>query len=242
MPGIEIHPLELARIELPAFHPEAPGTDTVYGFIVRDAGDCVLVDTGVGRGSALIDRLYGPTCVDLSAALGSVGVSMSDVTAIVNSHLHFDHCGNNSLFPGVPIFVQEAELKASQEASYTVEQWVRFSGARYKPISGSRHITARIEVRPTPGHTPGHQSVVVHSGERVEVIVAQASYTAAEFDFFARRSGDRQVSGSSEAEGFLRSNATWSEDAYLTSIDALLRLRPSRAYFSHDPRVWSREA
>ena len=240
MPDIEIHPLELARVELPAFHPEAPGIDTVYGFVVRYADDCVLIDTGVGRGSALIDKLYKPVCVDFSAALSSVGVSMSDVTAIVNSHLHFDHCGNNSLFPGVPIFVQETELKAAQEANYTVEQWVNFSGANYKPISGSQRITARIELQPTPGHTPGHQSAVVRSGGCVEVIVAQASYTAAEFELFARRQGDRLAPESSEAQNYLRSNATWSKDAYLTSVGALHRLRPSRAYFSHDPTVWAR--
>jgi len=240
MPDIEIHQLELARVELPAFHPEAPGTDTVYGYIVRDADDCVLIDTGIGRGSSLIDKLYKPVCVDFLTALGSVGVSVADVTAIVNSHLHFDHCGNNSHFPGVPIFVQKTELKAAQEPNYTVEQWVSFSGANYKPVSGSQRITASIELRQTPGHTPGHQSVLVRSGERMEVIVAQASYTAAEFEFFARRSSDPSMAESTRAQDFLRYNATWSKDAYLTSVSALHRLRPSRAYFSHDPTVWTR--
>ena len=240
MPDIEVTPLELARVELPEFHPGAPGTDTIYGFLVRDAKDCVLVDTGVGSGSDLIDRLYKPVCADLSAVLRDVGVSVAEITAIVNSHLHFDHCGNNSLFPSVPIFVQEAELNAAQEANYTVPEWVSFPGANYEPVSGSLSISASLELQPTPGHTPGHQFLVVRSGEQVEVIVAQASYTAAEFQLFANRAGEHQPQADAEAQEYLRSNATWSEDAYLASVASLHRLRPSRAYFSHDPIVWTR--
>lgn len=96
-------PLRLATVELPDFHPEAPGSDTIHGFVVRDGRDCILVDTGVGSGSRLIDRLYKPDRVDLAVALGRLGLQVDQITAIVNSHLHFDHCGNNSLFPGVPI-------------------------------------------------------------------------------------------------------------------------------------------
>ena len=101
MPGIDIEPLRLAQVELPDFHPEAPGFDAIYGFLVREGSDCILVDTGIGTGSPLIDRLYKPDRVELSVALAEVGSSLDQVTAIVNSHLHFDHCGNNSLFPGI---------------------------------------------------------------------------------------------------------------------------------------------
>jgi glyoxylase-like metal-dependent hydrolase (beta-lactamase superfamily II) len=240
MPDIEVTPLELARLELPEFHPEAPGIDTIYGFLVRDAENCVLVDTGVGSGSDLIDRLYKPVRADLSAVLLDVGVSVAEITAIVNSHLHFDHCGNNSLFPDVPIFVQEAELKAAQEANYTVPEWVSFPGANYEPVSGSRSISASLELQPTPGHTPGHQSLVVGSGKHLEVVVGQASYTAAEFQLFASRANENPAQVHAEAQEYLRSNATWSEEAYLASVASLHRLRPSRAYFSHDPIVWAR--
>ena len=122
MPDVEVTPLKLATLELPDFHPEAPGLDTIYGFLVRDADECILVDTGVGAGSDLIDRLYKPDRVDLEVALEGVGVSLDQVTAIVNSHLHFDHCGNNSLFPDVPIFVQQQELEAAQDPHYTVAE------------------------------------------------------------------------------------------------------------------------
>ncbi|MGH0035679.1 MAG: MBL fold metallo-hydrolase [Myxococcota bacterium] len=242
MPDVEVRPLELARVELPDSHPEAPGVDTIHGFIVRDERSCVLVDTGVGADSDLINGLYNPVCADLPAVLREAGVSLSEVTAVVNSHLHFDHCGNNPLFPGVPILVQEAELRASLAAGYTVPEWVRFAGANYEPISGRRALSPCIELMPTPGHTPGHQSVVVRSGEQVEVVVAQASYTAAEFQFFGRTAHDPVPEVAAGAQGFLRSNATWSEEAYLSSLAGLHRLRPDKAYFSHDPFVWTRAA
>ena len=91
--------------------------------------------------------------------LAKVGVSPGDITAIVNSHLHFDHCGNNSAFPGVPIYVQQAELKAAKEPHYTVPEWVWFPDAKYVPVQGThsisltgwsctRHLDIRLDISP----------------------------------------------------------------------------------------------
>ena len=232
MPQIDITQLRLARVELPEFHPEAPGSDVIHGFVVRDGGACVLVDTGVGTGSTLIDRLYKPDRVELADALAEAGTSLDDVTSVVNSHLHFDHCGNNALFPGVPIFVQKAELDAAREPRYTVPEWVDFPDARYVPVNGRHSISPNLELIPTPGHTPGHQSLLVRSGSRVEIIVAQAAYTAAEFQLFTADSDDPSLAP------FIESNAVWSRDSYIASIATLHGMLPQRAFFSHDPVAW----
>ena len=232
MPEIDITQLRLARVELPDFHPEAPGSDVIHGFLVRDGGDCILVDTGVGTGSALIDRLYRPQRVELSAALAKAGSSLDEVTAVVNSHLHFDHCGNNSLFPGVPIFVQKTELDAAREPQYTVPEWVEFPGASYVAVDGRHSISENLELVPTPGHTPGHQSLLVRSGEHVELVVAQAAYTAEEFQLFGSSTDPAAL------EPFIKSNAVWSREAYVSSLAALHQLRLRRAFFSHDPVAW----
>ena len=241
MPEIDVKPLRLARVELPDFHPEAPGSCAIYGFLVRDGGNCILVDTGVGTGNDLIDRLYKPDRVELSAALTGAGVSLDQVTAIVNSHLHFDHCGNNSLFPDVPIFVQQDELDAARQPDYTVSEWVDFPNASYVPVHGRHSISANLELVPTPGHTPGHQSLLVRAGSRVEIIVAQAAYTAAEFQLFL--TGSIEVPDGADYpafQAFIQSNATWSEKSYVASLTAIRRIRPQRAFFSHDPVVWER--
>jgi glyoxylase-like metal-dependent hydrolase (beta-lactamase superfamily II) len=239
MLDFEITPLELARVQLPDFHPAAPGIDTIHGFLVRDAEACVLVDTGVGVGSDGIDSLYRPERADLPAALRAAGTPVSEITAIVNSHLHFDHCGNNALFPGLPIYVQETELEASRAAHYTVPEWVGFEGASYVPVSGRRRISRCLELEPTPGHTPGHQSLVARSGEHVEIVVAQAAYSASEFQLFAGGLPRREADGDAAVQTCLRSNATWSADAYLDSVAKLHGMRPRKAYFSHDAKVWA---
>ena len=235
MPDFEIHQLELARVELPDFHPEAPGSDTVYGFLVRDDQACVLVDSGVGIGNKLIDRLYKPERTDLSAALAKAGACIRDITTVVNSHLHFDHCGNNFLFPGIPILVQEAELEAARQSHYTVPEWFDFVGANYVPIRGTHVISENLKILSTPGHTPGHQSLVASSEGNTEIVVAQAAYSAHEFQL----SYDSHTDASdAEMDRCIKSNATWSSESYMKSLDDLRRLGPDRAYFSHDSTVW----
>lgn len=216
----EILPILLAELALPALHPEGPGPCLVQGFVIRDGDATILVDTGVGEGSALIERLYAPKRRPLEHALAEAGVAIGDVSAVVCSHLHFDHCGGNRLFPGVPIWVQAAELAASREPHYTVPEWVDERGLRYERARGERALSARVRLVPTAGHTPGHQSVAVATPEGLALIVAQAAYSAREFESAAHgHAGD-----SGEA---------------LTHLHAL---HPRRAYFSHDDTIWTSEA
>lgn len=53
----------------------------------------------------------------------------SDVVALVNSHLHFDHCGNNRELRGIPTWVQQAEIAAARQPHYTVRACFDFEGA-----------------------------------------------------------------------------------------------------------------
>ena len=236
--AVELRQIRLAEFELPEFHPEAPGSDAVYGFVIMDRDMCVLVDTGIGTGSDPIDLWYKPRRVDLEQALGEVSLSVGQITAVVNTHLHFDHCGNNRLFPGTPILVQAAELEAAQQPRYTVAEWVDFPGASYVPIHGAHSLSENVQLIATPGHTPGHQSLVVRSQGRVDLIVGQAAYTAAEFRLFCRRhDGD-----AGELHRCIESNATWSREAYVASLEALECIQADRAYFSHDARAWERSA
>jgi N-acyl homoserine lactone hydrolase len=222
----EIVPLRVAELELPETHPEGPGPCEIFAFLVRDGEARFLVDTGVGEGSALIDRLYRPHRIDLLAALRELGSAASTLTAVVNSHLHFDHCGNNRLFPGIPIFVQEDEYEASSAAHYTVPAWVHFEDADYRKVRGRHRLSPHVELIPTPGHTPGHQSVLVETRRGSELVVAQAAYTQSEFASFG--TGNR--TGRADA---------WSLERYAASLGRLHSLQPVRAFFSHDSAAWS---
>jgi glyoxylase-like metal-dependent hydrolase (beta-lactamase superfamily II) len=183
--------------------------------------------------------LYKPRRIELEDALAEADVSVREITAIVNTHLHFDHCGNNRLFPGVPIYVQAAELEAAQQPHYTVPEWVNFARANYVPVRGAYSLSENLELLATPGHTPGHQSMLVRSRRRTDIIVGQAAYTAAEFQLFCgRRNGEHDAA----LHRCIASNATWSAEAYVASLEALVQAGPDRAFFSHDQLVWTRAA
>jgi N-acyl homoserine lactone hydrolase len=88
------------------------------------------------------------------------------VAVVVNTHLHFDHCGGNRLFPGLPIHVQRRELEDARTAeNYTVREWVDFPGATYVEHDGEAEILPGVRLLPAPGHTAGHQIVVVETDE-----------------------------------------------------------------------------
>ena len=154
--------------------------------------------------------------------LARFGIESADVDIVVNSHLHFDHCGNNRLFSNAEFFVQEAELETARRGGYTVRPWFDFDGARITPVQGDVVIIPGVSAVSTPGHTPGHQSLVVEmEGARV-VIAAQAAFTADEY----RRDGDPDVQAH---DGLQRQ--------YVESIARLKLLAADRVYFSHDATV-----
>ncbi|HEY3022557.1 MAG TPA: MBL fold metallo-hydrolase, partial [Actinomycetota bacterium] len=87
-----------------------------------------------------------------------------DAACVINTHLHFDHCGGNRLFPGVPIHVQARELADARSlADHTIREWVDFDGATYVEHEGEVELLPGIRLLPAPGHTDGHEVVVVET-------------------------------------------------------------------------------
>ena len=94
--------------------PARPRVEPVYGYLVRRPEGLLLFDTGMGANPD-VDAHYRPTRRPLEQALEQVGVTKDDVTMVVNCHLHFDHCGGNPLFTGVPIIVKSQELATARK-------------------------------------------------------------------------------------------------------------------------------
>ena len=105
-----------------------------------------------------------------------------DVVRVINTHLHFDHCGGNRLFPRTPIHVQRREREAAREPGYTIPEWVEFEGATYVELDGEAEIVPGVQVLPTPGHSPGHQSVLVDTDEGLVVVAGDVAYRWEDFD------------------------------------------------------------
>lgn len=215
-----IHRLLLAEMTCPDFHP-TPGEDVeVFGYLVEHPDGAVLVDTGIGSDNDFLNRAYQPRHVPLAKALAVHGRRLSDVVAVVNSHLHFDHCGNNREFSGIPTWVQEAEVAAARQPHYTVREWFDFEGAALEIVDGEAEVLPGLRLLPTPGHTPGHQSLLVEGGGRRALVVAQAAYTLAEW-------GEGPNAVPSSAEGL--------RESYVESFGRLRQLAADEVYLSHDP-------
>jgi N-acyl homoserine lactone hydrolase len=102
-----------------------------------------------------------------------------EVVCVINTHLHFDHCGGNRLFPGVPIHVQARELAdaRAEPDEYTVRDWVDFDGASYVEHDGEAEVLPGIRLLPAPGHTRGHQCVLVDTPDGLIVLGGDVAYS-----------------------------------------------------------------
>ena len=224
----DIKPLHLADVTLPAGTPRAGEVCPVYGFVVTHPAGAVVVDTGIGEGQPGIEALYRPVRRPLAEHLSALKIAPADVVLVINTHLHFDHCGDNRLFPGTPVLVQRAEYEAAQESAYTVPDWVNFPRARFQLLDGEAEALAGVTIIPTPGHTPGHQSVLLTTSDGPVIIAGQAAYTAEEY--------------SNPERPHLRGlEMAWDRKKCLESLQRLRGLGPRLVYFSHDPTIWEAE-
>jgi 4-pyridoxolactonase len=102
----------------------------------------------------------------IPAQLELAGFAISDVTTLVNSHLHFDHVGGNKHFQGVKNVVHEQELAQARNHEpfeffgYSDKTW-DYEGANFEPVSGDFDLVKGLFLFETPGHTIGHYSLLV---------------------------------------------------------------------------------
>ena len=144
------------------------------GFVhtIEHQDGLVLVDTGMIDSTPELDAEWSPTPHPLDPEL------VRRVAVVINTHLHFDHCGGNRLFPGVPIHVQARELAdARTQDGYTIREWVDFPGATYVEHGGEAEILAGVRLVPAPGHSEGHQIVVVETDEGPVVLGGDVGYS-----------------------------------------------------------------
>jgi N-acyl homoserine lactone hydrolase len=160
MPSVDVRPLHMGDAVV------EEKTYPYFAYVLVHPRGLVLVDTGMLDSHPEIDDVYSPTIVPLT----DQDVDLEQVVLVINTHLHFDHCGGNRLFPGTPIYVQRREREGARGPDYTISEWVEFEGANYVELDGEAEILPGIRVLPTPGHTDGHQSVLVDTDQGLVVI------------------------------------------------------------------------
>ncbi len=220
----EIVQLHLATLVLPDWHPEAQRTPScvVYGYAIDHPDGAIVFDTGVGTDSELIDELYEPDLVLLDQALTAGGLQLESVAAVVNSHLHFDHCGQNPLLYGskVPFFIGRSEIDEVQnDSTYTITEWALPPDDQRRLVEGDLAIADGVTVLAAPGHTAGHLALLVEADDERVVIAGQAVWNLAEFV-------DEVATPSNVADDELRPVA-------VDTIRRLKALEPTRVHFAH---------
>ena len=146
-----------------------------YSHTVEHPDGLILVDTGMIDSTPELDAEWSPTPHPLPAEL------VGRVAVVINTHLHFDHCGGNRLFPGVSIHVQRRELEdARTQDDYTIREWVDFPGATYVEHDGEAEILPGVRLVPASGHSAGHQIVVLETEEGTVVLGGDVGYSFGE--------------------------------------------------------------
>ena len=189
------------------------------GYLIEHPDGLLLVDTGMGEDD-WVDGHYQPRRVPLRKALG---LDLDDIRYVVNCHLHFDHCGGNPQLPGRPVFTQRAELAAARTTEdYTLPDLIDAPGITYTELDGEAEVLPGVLIVPTPGHTAGHQSVVVRRQDGTVIVAGQSHDTATAYgaDALAHRAGLKEIH-----------MPAW--------MDRLQALDPARVVFAHDNAVWT---
>ncbi|HZP24119.1 MAG TPA: MBL fold metallo-hydrolase [Terriglobales bacterium] len=152
--------------------------------LVRTGRENVLIETGIG--SKLSDKMlaiYRSEAL-LLQSFEQASVSPDEIDIVINTHLHFDHCGWNTYydssgkpaptFPRATYYVQRGELEHAHEQherdriSYISDNYdPLIASGQMKLLEGDTEIVPGISVQRCPGHTRDHQGVFIRSGGRV---------------------------------------------------------------------------
>ena len=216
-------PLEIKRLHLASLQGLDARRWPVHGFVVTHDGGAVLVDTGVGGPQAWLDdwRVVNRSVAD---ALADIDMSPADIGLVINTHLHFDHCGQNAVFGHAPVYVQRAELARAERESRDLYDWFGFMNARWELVDGDGEVLPGLEVIATPGHTAGHQCVLVRgSGGAADLLIGDAAYTPRVYS---------APSAGRLPDGQAADVPTWQD-----SLRRIRSLGPDRVHFCHHTGV-----
>lgn len=160
----------------------------VYEVLLQtESGAYFLVDTGQNPfGISEPEKTWGTRHLelppvlteadDVCARLALLGLKPEDISAVINTHLHWDHTGGNQFFPHAKFYVQKAEYRfALYPDSFFGKSYLHNHfdmGCRYELLEGDYHLTDGVEIIETKGHTAGHQSVLVTMCDGQKVFIA----------------------------------------------------------------------
>lgn len=160
----------------------------VFMYLLRGRDALALVDTGMPSRCIGDDRFFDGTDDEglilprmteedtLEAVLGREGVQVSDIDFLISTHWHFDHAGRNQALRGKPILVHPDEI-ACARAGHPYPPECRDMTLDYRPVQDGDSPLPGVQLLHTPGHTPGHLSLLVETlGSAPVLLTVDAVY------------------------------------------------------------------
>lgn len=192
----------------------------VHGYVIQhEKLGVVLVDTGCGGPDEVL-RHFQVVNRTVADALADHGLAPIDVTTVINTHLHFDHCGQNPAFAHARLMVQRAEHERIFRERDEVTDWIEASGTQFELIDGDLALADDLRIATTPGHTSGHQSVIATTELGTELFIGDAAYTRAIWN---------HPDMATLPDGQAADDGAWHH-----SLATLKGLEPARIHFCHD--------
>jgi glyoxylase-like metal-dependent hydrolase (beta-lactamase superfamily II) len=165
--------------------------------VVRTGRHTILIETGIGNKlPEQMAKLYGQPA-QLLDNLAAAGVTPEKIDIVVNTHLHFDHCGWNTMlqgekvvatFPNAKYYVQEGEWKHAHENQRDAVSYLRenydplVESGQMKLLHGDQELIPGISVKVFRGHTRDMQAVIIKSGGQTACYVSDLIPTSAHIE------------------------------------------------------------
>jgi glyoxylase-like metal-dependent hydrolase (beta-lactamase superfamily II) len=143
----------------------------------------ILCDSGLGNLPDKYQRWYKVKRPDngLARGLEKAGLTHEDIDYIIQTHLHFDHFSQDiEAFTNAKIIAQTEEIRYAflpdrfQAGAYSPIKHL-LGKATFEPVVSFAEVFDGIDVIPTPGHTPGHQSVAIQTDEKLIIYTGDAA-------------------------------------------------------------------
>jgi N-acyl homoserine lactone hydrolase len=243
---MRLHVMELGRCDVDLGAVLTPGVGDgvralipIPGYLLElDSGERIVIDTGMHpahiddpdhtfRGmpfAQILRPVMRPEDL-LEHRLGQLGLGLGDVTHVFNTHLHFDHCGQNFLFTDVPILVHKGHYEAALTMPAFPNENFDLPDLHYELFEGdSVELFPGVTTLTTHGHAPHHQSLLIELPNSGPILLAvDAIYTRLNLERGAWGSQADPVAAKAGGE----------------MLAAVARDRGALLVFGHDPQQWT---
>ena len=165
-----------------------PGAFSANCYLIRHARGWMMWDSGINDSVATLPKGFqrgklSPHYIlrkPLRFALSEIGVDPAKIEHVAFSHTHGDHVGNGNLFTGATLYIQQAEFDiafgfdAVSKWNFEVTSYDKLRGNKTVKLNGDHDVfgDGSVVVIATPGHTPGHQSLLVRLPKTGAVVLS----------------------------------------------------------------------